>query len=91
MRQSRTGFLLAVLISTIAVSGQQGARGGSSPADIIYARPGQLVDVGGFRLNLYWHGERLTHGRLRFRMGRLGARVVEGAATDRKVDTCVQL
>jgi pimeloyl-ACP methyl ester carboxylesterase len=58
MRQSRTGFLLAVLISTIVVSGQQGASGGSSPADTIFARPGQLVDVGGFRLNLYCMGSR---------------------------------
>jgi pimeloyl-ACP methyl ester carboxylesterase len=55
MRQSRTGFLLAVLISTVAVSGQQKA-GGRSPADIVYAQPGRLVDVGGFRLNLYCTG-----------------------------------
>jgi len=48
--------LLAVLIAAIAVFGQQGAAGGSSPADIVYARPGQLVDVGGFRLNLYCMG-----------------------------------
>jgi len=91
MRQSRTGFLLAVLVPTIALSAQQGTGGAGSPADIIYARPGQLVDVGGFRLNLYWHGERLTHGRLRFRMGRLGARVVEGAARDRQMDARLQL
>jgi hypothetical protein len=64
MRQRRilfpaAGFifaLLAALISTIAVSGQQPASGGSAPADIVYARPGQLVDVGGFRLNLYCMG-----------------------------------
>jgi pimeloyl-ACP methyl ester carboxylesterase len=56
MRQSQTGFLLAVLVSTIAVSAQQGAGGGSSPADILYAHAGQLVDVGGFRLNLYCMG-----------------------------------
>ena len=30
--------------------GQQGARSGSAPADIVYAQPGQLVDVGGVRL-----------------------------------------
>ncbi|MGA7274334.1 MAG: alpha/beta hydrolase [Candidatus Udaeobacter sp.] len=36
--------------------GQQGASGGSAPADIVYAQPGQLVDVGGFRLNLYCMG-----------------------------------
>jgi len=47
---------MAVLISTGAVSGQQVASGGSAPADIVYARPGQLVDAGGFRLNLYCMG-----------------------------------
>lgn len=71
MRQSRTGFLLAVLISTIAVSSQQVASGGSSPAhastpklgapgtppaDILYAQPGRLVSVNGFRLNLFCMG-----------------------------------
>ena len=56
MRQSRTGFLLAVLISAIAVSGQQAVNGGSSSADILYAQPGQLVPVDGFRLNLYCMG-----------------------------------
>ena len=39
----------AALISTVAVSG-------SSPADIVYAQPGQLVDAGGFRLNFYCMG-----------------------------------
>jgi pimeloyl-ACP methyl ester carboxylesterase len=48
--------LLAVLMSAVAVSGQQGASSGSAPPDIVYARPGQLVDVGGFRLNLYCMG-----------------------------------
>jgi pimeloyl-ACP methyl ester carboxylesterase len=56
MRQLRTGFLLAVLVSAIAVSGRQVASGGSSPADILYAQPGQLVSVNGFRLNLYCMG-----------------------------------
>jgi hypothetical protein len=86
MRQSQTGFLLAVLVSTIAAPAQQGVGRGSSPADMIYAQAGQLVDVGGFRLNLYCTGKRLAHGRLRFRMGRLGASLVNGAATDRQVD-----
>jgi pimeloyl-ACP methyl ester carboxylesterase len=49
--------LLAVLISTVAASGPQAASGGSPPADIVYARPGQLVDAGGFRLNLYCMGK----------------------------------
>ena len=56
MRQLKTGFLSAMLFSTIAVCGQQVASSGSSPSDIVYARPGQLVDVGGFRLNLYCMG-----------------------------------
>ena len=56
MRQSWTGLLLTLLISTIAAWGQQGASGGSAPADIVYTRPGQLIDVGGFRLNLYCMG-----------------------------------
>src|SRR5260370_40798249 len=56
MRQIRTGFLLAVLVSAIAGSGQQVASGGSSPADILYAQPGQLVSVNGFRLNIYCMG-----------------------------------
>jgi hypothetical protein len=41
MRQLRTGFLLAVFVSAIAVSGQQVASGGSFPADILYPQPGQ--------------------------------------------------
>jgi pimeloyl-ACP methyl ester carboxylesterase len=56
MKQSRTCLLLAVLISAVAFSGQQVASSGSAPADIVCARPGQLVDVGGFRLNLYCMG-----------------------------------
>ena len=56
MRQSRSGFLLTVLISTIAVSGQHVASGSSFPGDILYAQPGQLVSVNGFRLNLYCMG-----------------------------------
>src|SRR5260370_12095344 len=56
MKQTRIFFLLALLISTVAVSGQKGASGGSSPADVVYARPGKLVSVNGFRLNLYCMG-----------------------------------
>jgi pimeloyl-ACP methyl ester carboxylesterase len=48
--------VIAVLISTVAVSGQQVASSGSAPADILYAQPGQLVLVDGFRLNLYCLG-----------------------------------
>ncbi len=56
MRQSCTSCLLTLLLSTMVVWGQQGASGGNPPADIVYARPGRLVDVGGFRLNLYCMG-----------------------------------
>jgi pimeloyl-ACP methyl ester carboxylesterase len=56
MKQSPTVVLLAVLISTVPVLGQQVASGESSPADIVYGRLGQLVNAGGFRLNLYCTG-----------------------------------
>src|SRR5260370_22046218 len=69
MRQIRTGFLLAVLVSAIAVSGQQVASGGSSPADILYAQPGQLVSVNGFRLNLYCMGSGSPTGLFEYRLG----------------------
>jgi pimeloyl-ACP methyl ester carboxylesterase len=55
MKQTQV-VLLAVLISEIAVSGQQVTGSGSAPADIVYSQPGQLVDVGRFRLNLYCTG-----------------------------------
>src|SRR5215472_4578957 len=54
MKRTRI-VLLAVLIAA-ATSGQE-AESAGSPADIVYARPGQLVDVGGFRLNLYCMGK----------------------------------
>ena len=47
--------LLVLLISTVSL-GQEPTSSGSSPSDIVYARPGQLVDGGGFRLNLYCMG-----------------------------------
>jgi pimeloyl-ACP methyl ester carboxylesterase len=46
--------ILAVLISTAASA--QEAMSGGAPADIVYGRPGQLVAVRGFRLNLYCMG-----------------------------------
>src|SRR6202050_3941964 len=55
MKQIPMFLLLAALIS-VAVSGQPVASGARSPADIVYAQPGQLVDAGGFRLNLYCMG-----------------------------------
>jgi pimeloyl-ACP methyl ester carboxylesterase len=48
--------VIAVLVCTASVSGQQRASSGSAPADFVYARPGQLVDAGGFRLNLVCMG-----------------------------------
>jgi pimeloyl-ACP methyl ester carboxylesterase len=44
--------LLAVLTATAAF----GQASIGAPSDITYARPGQIVDVGGFRLNLYCMG-----------------------------------
>lgn len=81
MRQSRTGLLFAVLISAIMISGSSGeqvADGGSSPGDILYAQPGKLVSVNGFRLNLYC-------------VGSGSPTVVEGAARDRQMDARLQL
>jgi pimeloyl-ACP methyl ester carboxylesterase len=49
-------WVSAALISTVAASGQQVASGGGTSADIVYAQPGQLVSVNGFRLNLYCMG-----------------------------------
>jgi pimeloyl-ACP methyl ester carboxylesterase len=53
MKQTRI-VLLAVLICTAAFG--QEAKSGDAPADIVYGRPGQLVAVNGFRLNLYCMG-----------------------------------
>jgi pimeloyl-ACP methyl ester carboxylesterase len=55
MKQTQI-VLLTVLTSAIAVSGQQVRGSGRAPADIVYGQPGQLVNVGGFRLNLYCMG-----------------------------------
>src|SRR5262249_50087500 len=57
MRQARLGLVWTILISVsaVAASGQQPGTP-SPPADIVYARPGQLVDAGGFRLNFYCMG-----------------------------------
>ena len=55
MKHSRSGLLSAMLISAIAASGRQVASA-ASPADIVFAQPGQLVSVNGFRLNLYCMG-----------------------------------
>ena len=72
MKQSRTCVLLAVLISTVAVSGQQVASGGSCPADILYAQPGKLVSVNGlgaalldFLISVKFRASSLVRGRLR--------------------------
>ena len=53
MKQTRIMFM-AVLIAT-GTFGQH-AVSTSAPEDSVYARPGQLVDAGGFRLNLYCMG-----------------------------------
>jgi pimeloyl-ACP methyl ester carboxylesterase len=51
MTQFRTGLLLAMLIPAASDFGRQAASVGSFPADDLYAHPGQLVSVSGFRLN----------------------------------------
>src|SRR5438105_10589619 len=56
MKRSLTCLLLTIFICTVAVYSQQGANGGSSPADILYTKSGKLVSVNGFRLNLYCMG-----------------------------------
>jgi pimeloyl-ACP methyl ester carboxylesterase len=56
MKHIQIFLLLAVLNSTVPISGWQLASSGLSPGDIYYAQPGQLVDAGGFRLNLYCMG-----------------------------------
>ena len=95
MKQIGILLLSAVLIFAVTGFGQDtrsAADAGPTAGDAVYARPGQLVSAAdGARLNLYCIGERLAHRHLRFRMGRLGASVVEGAATDRKVDARLQL
>jgi pimeloyl-ACP methyl ester carboxylesterase len=48
------GFLMAALISPVIVP--RAASAGDSPADTLYAQPGQLVSVNGFRLSLYCTG-----------------------------------
>jgi pimeloyl-ACP methyl ester carboxylesterase len=50
MKPSPASLLFAVLLSTVALLGQQPA------ADIVYSQPGKLVPVNGFRLNLYCMG-----------------------------------
>jgi pimeloyl-ACP methyl ester carboxylesterase len=49
----RTWLLFLLLTSVIDVN----ASDDSAPADSVYASPGQLVDAGGFRLNLYCMGK----------------------------------
>jgi pimeloyl-ACP methyl ester carboxylesterase len=56
MKQSRKRTLLAALIASAAAFGPQIADSANSPADSIYAHPGQLVSVNGFRLSLYCMG-----------------------------------
>jgi len=51
----RTRIVLFAVLIAAATSGQE-AESAGSPADVVYARSGQLVDVGGFRLNFYCMG-----------------------------------
>ena len=45
-----------VLLFLVAADSAQ-ASDASAPADLVYGRPGRLVDAGGFRLNLYCMGK----------------------------------
>ncbi|MGH9517184.1 MAG: alpha/beta fold hydrolase [Terriglobales bacterium] len=45
-----------IFILTAIVRGQPPVSDGGAPADLLYSKPGQLVDAGGFRLNLYCMG-----------------------------------
>lgn len=45
-----------IFILTVIALGRPPKSIGGAPADLIYAKPGQLVDAGGFRLNLYCMG-----------------------------------
>ncbi len=51
----RTRIVLLALLLATATFAQETASTGAA-ADIVYAQPGQLVDAGGFRLNLYCMG-----------------------------------
>jgi pimeloyl-ACP methyl ester carboxylesterase len=56
--QPRTLFSLLLVLAFVTIAcGQQGSGDANSPADIMYAKPGQLVSLGGFRLNLYCTGK----------------------------------
>jgi len=47
----------ALLVLFLAIVTGAGASEGGAPADIAFARPGRLVDAGGFRLNLNCMGK----------------------------------
>ena len=53
----RSGMALLAVVSLCSNGAEAQAPGtGSVPADMVYGKPGHLVDVGGFRLNLYCTG-----------------------------------
>src|SRR5579864_863649 len=54
-RLSKCAAFVAALFLMLVWAVQVRAQS-STPADIVYARPGQLIDAGGFRLNLYCMG-----------------------------------
>jgi pimeloyl-ACP methyl ester carboxylesterase len=54
-RLRKCATVFAVLFVALIWVVQLGAQA-AAPADIVYARPGHLVDAGGFRLNLYCMG-----------------------------------
>lgn len=55
MKMKPTQVVLMTMLISAAASSQD-AVSGTAPADTVYAHAGQLVDAGGFRLNLYCMG-----------------------------------
>jgi pimeloyl-ACP methyl ester carboxylesterase len=54
--KSGISLLSAVALCSLAAMVQKAAIGGA-PGDMVYGKPGRLVDAGGFRLNLYCMGK----------------------------------
>jgi pimeloyl-ACP methyl ester carboxylesterase len=54
-RLPKSAAFFAVLLVVLVWAVQLDARS-AAPADVVYARPGQLIDAGEFRLNLYCMG-----------------------------------
>jgi hypothetical protein len=78
--------LLVVLVWAVQLDAQSAA-----PADVVYARPGQLIDAGEFRLNLYCMGSGSPTVVFDSDWGDWAPAWSKVQATDRKVDARLQL